>query len=119
MTGPRRSRSRKRWSNCTADVSELKKAADELTLVKADLTTTQGENAELKKALDTINGQVPSLIERIKKLEAQPMPAKGAVFPVQKGHEASTESAKPVEAPNYSTYGASPAELREVMNIKF
>ena len=97
--------------------AEMKKAADELTLVKADLTAKESENAELKKALDTINGQVPSLIERIKKLEAQPMPPKGAVFPVTKGHEAKAEPAAPVEAPSHSTYGASPAEMREIMNI--
>ncbi len=94
----------------------MQKAADELTLIKADLSVKETENAELKKALDTINGQVPSLIERIKKLESQPMPAKGAVFPVSKGHEA-TNPAAPVEAPSYSTYGASPAEMREILNL--
>jgi chromosome segregation ATPase len=96
--------------------AEMKKAADELTLAKADLTATQNENAELKKALDTINGQVPSLVERIKKLEAQPMPAKGAVFPVTKGHEAKPAET-PVEAPSYSTFGASPEQQRALLGI--
>lgn len=100
-----------------AELAIMKKAADELTLVKADLTARDSENAELKKAFETISGQVPALIERIKKLEAQPMPAKGAVFPVAKGHEAKAEPAAPVEAPSHSTYGASPAEMREIMNI--
>ena len=95
----------------------MQKAADELMLVKADLTSTMNENAELKKALETINGQVPSLIERIKKLEAQPMPAKGAVFPVTKGHEAKPAET-PVEAPSYRTYGASPEQMREILNIR-
>ncbi len=100
-----------------AQLATMRKAADELTLVKADLTARESENAELKKAFDTISGQVPALIERIKKLEAQPMPAKGAVFTVAKGHEAKAEPAAPVEVPSYSTHGASPAEMREIMNI--
>lgn len=100
--------------------AEMKKQAEVDDLAKAENDALKLQNETLQKALDKVNAEVPAmiqpLIERLKKLEAQPAQAKGAVFAVEKGHEAKPAD-KPVEAPSYSTYGASPAEMREVMNI--
>lgn len=108
------------------DDGALQKAADENTQLKADIASLTEQNTSLQKTVDEFVKTVPDLTARIKKLEAQPLPAKGALFDtsntavisVQKGHEAQKDPAAPVEAPPISTYGASPEQMRQIMGIK-
>lgn len=103
---------------------EMKKLGDELTAIKEQNAALLSENAGMKTTLDRVTKDVPALIERIKKLEAQPMPAKGvlyetpdvAVAPVKKGHEAQNEPAAPAEAQLFN--GESPEQARLLLNLR-
>lgn len=91
--------------------SAIKKVREESYEENESLKKQHSE--ELKKRDDLIN----DVMGRLKKLEAQPMPGKGAVFAVTKGHESSQEPDKTVEAePAHSfTRGMSPADARKTV----
>lgn len=94
----------------------MKKMQDESDV---KMTALQTENTELKSTLEKANASIETISERIKKLEAQPMPGKGAVFtPVKKGHETQGEPDSASDETSGSlTRGASPEEARRITGI--
>jgi hypothetical protein len=107
--------------------AELKKSQDELAKTVSDLTVSNEaltqENAKLSETLATMVKTIGETTERIKKLEAQPLPGKGVLYdtsgkmsPVAKGHEVQPADA-PVEVPAGITHGASPEQMRSIMGM--
>jgi hypothetical protein len=113
---------------------DLKKVQDEVAVLKSENEllktsneTTLGENTELKNLLTKVTQDMVTVTERVKKLEAQPLPPKGALFdasgkgigPVTKGHEKPEAPAASDETPSTSlSYGASPEQMRAIMNLR-
>lgn len=112
------------------ETGELKKSQDALATAQAALEESNKENAAMKKSLEELTAKVtvemPKLIDRLNKLEAQPMPAKGALFdasvsklaPVAKGHEGQDPATVPAEASTTrQARGLSPEEQRRLLGL--
>lgn len=110
-----------------AMAADLKKAQDDLAAANAELAKRTTERDDLKKTCDAVQATLPELTERLKKLEAQPLPPKGVLYDtaggnvatLKKGHEAQTPETAPDEAVPGMTHGKSPEELRQIMGITF
>lgn len=106
----------------TAQVTEmLRKIQDEATAAVKKIqdeaavavAKTETEKAELAKKFEQDRDEMSA---RIKKLEDQPLPAKGVVFSVKKAHEGAEPEKPPVEGKFESvTAGMSPEDLRRSM----
>jgi len=98
---------------------QLAQKDEEINLVKVD-------NTKMQKTLDEVLTQIPVLTERLKKVESQPLPGKGVLYdttghggPLAKGHENPTPAADSDETRTTMTQGASPEQMREIMNIRY
>lgn len=111
-----------------AEKTDADKAADDelakvATAMQADNDLLKSENESLKKSINNVTEQLGTVLDRVKRLEAQPLPAHGALYetahtgvaPVLKGHEAIP--AKPVEAPVINR-GLSPEAQRRQLGIQ-
>jgi hypothetical protein len=104
--------------------SEEDDKAEKLAKSAAAIEETAGlknENEALKKQISALNESSEKILERVKKLESQPLPtAKGKLFRVEKGHELEEETGNAVEADkNFSAIPnrISPEEYRRQYNF--
>jgi hypothetical protein len=99
------------------DEAKLAAAAADLTKANVERDKANAERDELLKKFNGLTPTITELTKRIKALEAQPMPSKGKVFPVSKGHEAEDDSGSgPIEIKPAVLSGFSPEQSRALLN---
>ena len=96
------------------DMAKL--AASDLAKANAERDKANAERDELRKTLNDITPTVNELTKRIKAIEAQPMPSKGKLYALGKGHEAEDDSGNgPVETQPAALSGLSPEQSRALL----